>query len=77
MAELLFRAQEGPVEPHIFQTNGSLNPDYGPGLLTYEFSEKPGLCQHPFGRFSIKHFLAFHLNGERCPDIVFTWTQTT
>jgi len=49
MAELLFRAQERPVEPHIFQANGSLNPDYEPGLSAYEFSEKPGLCQQPFG----------------------------
>jgi hypothetical protein len=53
MAELLFRAQEGPVESHIFQATGSLNPDYGPGLLAYKFSEKPGLCQHPFG-FSLE-----------------------
>jgi len=49
MAELLFRAQERPVEHHIVQANGSLNPDYGPGLLANEFSEKSGLCQHPFG----------------------------
>ena len=62
MAELLFRAQEVPVEPHIFQANGSLNPDYGSGLLAYEFSEKPGLCQHPFGHFIIRPSLAFHLN---------------
>jgi hypothetical protein len=61
MAELLFMAQEGPLEPYIFQANGSLDPVYGPGLLSYEFSEKPGLCQHPFGRLTIKHFLAFLL----------------
>ena len=77
MAELLFRAQEGPVEPHIFQANGSLNPDYGPGLLANEFSEKCGLCQHPVGRFSIKLSLAFHLNEEWSPDIVLIRTRIT
>ena len=49
MAELLFKAQEKPVKHHIVQANGSLNPDYGPELLAYEFSEKTGLCQQPFG----------------------------
>ena len=49
MAELLFKAQERPVKYHIVQANGSLNQDYGSGLLANEFSEKSSLCQHPFG----------------------------
>ncbi|MBW2615395.1 MAG: hypothetical protein JRD02_04375 [Deltaproteobacteria bacterium] len=69
MAELLFRAQERPVEHHIVQANGSLNPDYGPGLLANEFSEKSGLCQHPFGRFNIK----LSLGG--CPRIGFCYDR--